>query len=584
MRKRLISLALALALCLGLAVPAMAAGYAWPIEQVAGGGLVVTTGHSLYTWGSYSDENFFGAKGNFSSSLWPNGEYCRVTKVMDDIQAVATGKEGCINGWSATSPHPSNIMFLKTDGSVWMWGDNCVGQLGQGYTEDASARSDFSPVKVMDGAKAIDCGGNLCAAITTDGDLYCWGYVLGYPDTSWDARKMEFHYLSTPTKVLSDVTAVACGNTHTVALTADGGVYTMGDHSKGLLGDGTNKGAPVPEMARIMDGCTAIAAGRNCTLALKADGTVYACGMNMQSMFGVSYDDAPYYLTPTPIISGVKQMFAGSENLAFIKTDNSLWITGGNMFGIHGQGEVEYEGHDKMYYPRGPVQVDTDVKTAYISGYAMLYVKNDGLMYGTGSSVEGVPRYTYQDTTDVFGVSTSEYDGIAAVCSPTLAGTSRTPYTGPWPSASTAPAQPKGPAANPTSSKVLVNGKEVAFDAYTIDGSNYFKLRDLAFVLNGTEKQFEVGWDNASKTITLTSGQGYTANGSEMAKGSGAQSASVSASKLLIDGKEVSLTAYTIGGNNYFKLRDIGQAFDFGIGWDNATKTITIDTSTGYTA
>ncbi len=146
------------------------------------------------------------------------------------------------------------------------------------------------------------------------------------------------------------------------------------------------------------------------------------------------------------------------------------------------------------------------------------------------------------------------------------------------------PAKPAGPNANPTNSKVLVNGKEVAFDAYTIDGSNYFKLRDLAYVLNGTEKQFEVGWDNASKTITLTSGSAYTANGSEMAKGGGAQSASVSASKLLIDGKEVSLTAYTIGGNNYFKLRDIGQAFDFGIGWDNASKTITIDTSTGYTA
>ena len=60
--------------------------------------------------------------------------------------------------------------------------------------------------------------------------------------------------------------------------------------------------------------------------------------------------------------------------------------------------------------------------------------------------------------------------------------------------------------------------------------------------------------------------------------------AAVSASKLLIDGKEVALTAYTIDGNNYFKLRDIGQAFDFGIGWDNASKTITIDTSAGYTA
>ena len=62
-------------------------------------------------------------------------------------------------------------------------------------------------------------------------------------------------------------------------------------------------------------------------------------------------------------------------------------------------------------------------------------------------------------------------------------------------SAPSTPAQPSGPSANPTNAKVLVNGEEVAFDAYTIDGSNYFKLRDLAFVLNGTEKQFEVGWE-----------------------------------------------------------------------------------------
>ena len=54
-------------------------------------------------------------------------------------------------------------------------------------------------------------------------------------------------------------------------------------------------------------------------------------------------------------------------------------------------------------------------------------------------------------------------------------------------------------------------------------------------------------------------------------------------SKLLVDGREVSFTAYNIGGNNYFKLRDIGQLFDFGVGWDGATRTVTIDTSAHYT-
>ena len=67
-------------------------------------------------------------------------------------------------------------------------------------------------------------------------------------------------------------------------------------------------------------------------------------------------------------------------------------------------------------------------------------------------------------------------------------------------------------------------------------------------------------------------------------KGSGTQTANPSSAKIILDGEEISLTAYNIGGNNYFKLRDIGETFNFGIGWDNASKTITIDTSTGYTA
>ena len=153
------------------------------------------------------------------------------------------------------------------------------------------------------------------------------------------------------------------------------------------------------------------------------------------------------------------------------------------------------------------------------------------------------------------------------------------------PSTPAAPAQTGSVSAAPTAATVLVNGKNVSFDAYEIGGNNYFKLRDLAYVLNGTTKQFGVGWDNASQTISLTSGQPYAAVGGEMsARGSGSQTARASAAKLLVDGKELALTAYEIGGNNYFKLRDIGQAFDFGIGWDGASQTITIDTSTGYTA
>jgi len=136
---------------------------------------------------------------------------------------------------------------------------------------------------------------------------------------------------------------------------------------------------------------------------------------------------------------------------------------------------------------------------------------------------------------------------------------------------------------NPTSSKVLVNGKVVEFEAYTINGNNYFKLRDLAQAVNNTEKNFEVTWDGVNNAINLISNQPYTPVGGELSKGDGsAKVATPTASKIFKDGEEISLTAYTINGNNYFKLRDIAKAFDIGVIWDGATNTIVIDTSISY--
>lgn len=92
--------------------------------------------------------------------------------------------------------------------------------------------------------------------------------------------------------------------------------------------------------------------------------------------------------------------------------------------------------------------------------------------------------------------------------------------------------------AAPTSSDVLVNGKQTAFDAYTVDDNNYFKLRDLAIVLNGSAKQFEVTWDGANNAILLLSGKAYTPAGGEMAgKNSGATTAAPTSAKILLDGE-----------------------------------------------
>ena len=137
----------------------------------------------------------------------------------------------------------------------------------------------------------------------------------------------------------------------------------------------------------------------------------------------------------------------------------------------------------------------------------------------------------------------------------------------------------------PTSSKVLVNDVETVFEAYTINNNNYFKLRDLAKAVSGTDKQFEVSWDGFKIAINLIPREMYTAVGGEMEVNAGLkdQNAVLSTAKVYIDTQEVQLQAYTISDNNYFKLRDVAKMLDIGITWDGVTNTISIDTSISYT-
>ena len=129
---------------------------------------------------------------------------------------------------------------------------------------------------------------------------------------------------------------------------------------------------------------------------------------------------------------------------------------------------------------------------------------------------------------------------------------------------------------------LAVDGKTIPCEKYNIDGSNYFKLRDMAYLLNGTGSQFAVGWDAASSTVSITTGQPYTPNGTELKLDGGDKSAtSVPSSQTIkIDGVVVSnLSVYNIGGNNYFKLRDLGNALGFEVGYDAATFTATVTTA-----
>ena len=137
----------------------------------------------------------------------------------------------------------------------------------------------------------------------------------------------------------------------------------------------------------------------------------------------------------------------------------------------------------------------------------------------------------------------------------------------------------------PMASTVLVNGVPTEFEAYTIDGNNYFKLRDLAYAVNNTEKNFEVGWDPERNVINFISNTTYTLTIGELNRDNIRPAfAAPTASTIQKDGEPINLKAYKIYSNNFFKLRDIAEAFNIGVTWDGVTSTIGIDTSIDYVA
>jgi len=132
---------------------------------------------------------------------------------------------------------------------------------------------------------------------------------------------------------------------------------------------------------------------------------------------------------------------------------------------------------------------------------------------------------------------------------------------------------------------ISVDGVNRRIDAYAIDNYNYFKLRDIAYVLSGTSKQFDVTWDGSKNAINLVKGKAYTVVGNELAMlpyWEETKTAVPNTSSILLDGKEERLTAYTIDGYNYFKLRDIASTFDFFVDWDNIRRTVIVETMFGY--
>lgn len=137
--------------------------------------------------------------------------------------------------------------------------------------------------------------------------------------------------------------------------------------------------------------------------------------------------------------------------------------------------------------------------------------------------------------------------------------------------------------AEPSPHAIYVDGTKANVAAYEINDNNYFKLRDIAAIVNGSEKQFEVSWNNDAQRIDLTSDKAYTIVGGELgAIGSASKQAETSTAVVYKDNTKMDYTGYNIDDNNYYKLRDVCESFNIGIKWDGANQRVDILTDESY--
>ena len=134
--------------------------------------------------------------------------------------------------------------------------------------------------------------------------------------------------------------------------------------------------------------------------------------------------------------------------------------------------------------------------------------------------------------------------------------------------------------ATKSKANLSVDGKIYDILGYSIDNSNYYKIRDIAMLLRTTGSRFEVGWDQRLNAITLSTGLKYTPVGSELTDDT---STSLDISKtvapIYVDGDKADVTTYTINGSTYIKIRDLGDMVGFGVGWNDASQTVEITTN-----
>ncbi len=287
--------------------------------------------------------------------------------------------------WLVGSAGYNVSLGIKTDGTLWTWGSSASGALGINVG-NGNPRS--SPTQVGSGTTWLTgCVGFYTGlAIKTDGTLWAWGQQ-DFGQTGLNSAGANT-YKSSPTQVgaATNWSKVSGANYHSLFIKTDGTLWGTGYNLTGALGlnDRVNKSSPTQIGAGT--NWLSVAGGAYHSLAIKTDGTLWAWGQNTNGRLGLN--DIVWRSSPTQVGTGTdwNLVTASRYHTAAIKTDGTLWSWGRNH-----QGQL---GVNSGVEASSPVQVASSTnwsKLSTTSGWtdSVMAIKTDGTLWAWGKNPDG---------------------------------------------------------------------------------------------------------------------------------------------------------------------------------------------------